>query len=131
MAKKEVTTLFATPWKPTNKNDRIEGAYLGLEMIPSKQGNDSDSFVSYRLRKADGTIWGIAGAMLDDKLGQIPVGTGVEIVFLGMTKLPSGRSAKDFKVLVDETVQLIDPHAVAAAAQNNGEATNFPPTAHA
>lgn len=98
---KEVTADFATPWRPENKGDKIEGVYIGFDEVPVKRpGRDGKrSFKSYRI-KPDGSdeVFGVAGATLGRKMGRIREGTYVRIEYLGMIEVASGDEAHDFKV---------------------------------
>jgi len=120
MAWKKVESLFATPWTPEKKGDALEGIYLGTEEIDSNQSNGS--FTSYRIQRKDGAIFGATGALLENTMGQIPAGSLVRIVYEGTVKLKSGRTGKDFTVMVDDSVNLLDPITVLATARAEARA---------
>jgi len=109
MGYKEVESSFATFWTPEKKGDAIEGAYLGDELVDG--GIGSEPFLSYRLRKADGSVWGFSGGMLGSKMDQIPAGATVKVVYEGTIKVGKrGLTARDYKVLVDDSATLLDPN---------------------
>lgn len=132
MAKyKEVESSLPDPWQPKNPGDTIEGHYLGSVQVKSQprggQAPANAFFASYRLRlseevtavfgkedakpskKKAGEVVGFSGAMLSSKFDQIPVGAQVRVTFNGKTKTANG-AAKDYKVLVAEDVELVDPY---------------------
>jgi hypothetical protein len=107
---KEVDSNYATPWEPKAVGDVLEGKYLGFDVIPgSRKG---ETFRSYRILKdGDEKPHGVAGAMLASKLIRVPKGTYVQVTYIGTKKTGNGE-AKDFKVLVEEGVNLIDSNFV-------------------
>lgn len=111
----EVESSFATPWTPDKKGDRIEGHFLGQELVDG--GMNEKPYLSYRLRKKDNSVWAVAGGMLGSKMDQVPTGALISVEFLGMIKLKTGFSARDYKVGVDDSVTLLDPNSPEAITE--------------
>lgn len=107
MGFKEVQSSFATPFVPKSVNDAIEGIYHGTDEVPTNVG-DQQSFTSYRILVNE-EMMGVSGAMLASKFDQVPRGALVRVTYLGMVKMKSGMSAKDWKVEVEESTKLSRP----------------------
>lgn len=109
----EVGSDFAEPWNPENEGDKLEGEFIGVDLVPTKRRNRDGSkfFKSYRiLPEGKEQPLGVSGAFLNTKMPRIPVGTFVCITYLGKTETDNG-TAKDYQVECEAGVRLIDVNA--------------------
>lgn len=105
-----VNSSMAEAWKPEKVGDSIVGQYRGMEMVPGP-GNRKP-FASFHFTLEDGTLRGIASAMLVTKMNQIPRGAWVQLTYTGLFESKNGKSP-DYDVVPEEGTVLLDPIAEA------------------
>lgn len=101
----KVDPKFATPWKPENAGDTLEGIYIGQKEV-STDRFQGKPFIAYLIRSGK-ELRSATGGMLASYFEQIPINTKVKITFTGMVAVKNG-NAKNFDVEVPDGTQLLD-----------------------
>lgn len=84
-------------WEP-KEEESIEGILREKRTMIGP--NDSNLYVVEDTKGKKTAVWG--SAVLDSRLGKLPVGAMVKVTFLGLAKGKKGTSYKNYEVQFDE-----------------------------
>lgn len=120
MAFKKKTDLGnVSPFKFEKKGDSITGYYLKTDSIQI-EGKDVKRHV---FQTSEGIVGVLGQQNLGSQLSDVPTGTMVKAVLLGIQKLPRNRTLKVYEVHTDDE-DVMDQDAVESSAAFEGEDAN-------
>ncbi len=108
----EVTNDLPPVWGGENgpePGSSIEGIYIGALQIKYR----NKPFLTHQIQDEEtGEILSFSGAIADRKMGRVKKGTYVVVTFVGYIKTANSDQTKDFRVMSDKSVALLDSHIV-------------------
>lgn len=99
-------------FKFEEEGDKLEGYYLGSSIIVI----NGDNVTAHNVQTDKGIMSPLGSTDLNRKLGEVPAGARVVIVFEGIKKLGKGKTLKIFDVKYDDEDVIAPPQTTASKA---------------